>query len=145
MPVVGKDGTVFDVFCDEIDVTSMNRPDTNWRFVDAAGHEHRWHIKTHDGMPTPATVYRPLQFYAVPTVQKVIDSTGIDEDGYDYELSHLECIRCGEHIRPGSCADTNRVLIPGLRRYKVNGRSVTREVFSDQLYESTGIRLAEKD
>jgi hypothetical protein len=29
----------------DFEVTSLNRPDTAWRFVDAAGHEHRWYVK----------------------------------------------------------------------------------------------------
>lgn len=32
-----------EVFRDLIDVTSNNRPDTNWTFTDSHGHVHCWH------------------------------------------------------------------------------------------------------
>jgi hypothetical protein len=32
------------------DVTSLNRPDTSWLFVDAQGHEHQWYTAA-DGKP----------------------------------------------------------------------------------------------
>ena len=33
----------FSYGCDPVEVTSLHRPDTGWRVVDAKGHEHRWY------------------------------------------------------------------------------------------------------
>lgn len=92
---------------DMIEVTSLNRPDTSWRFTDAAGHEHRWF---RDGKP--AESYHPEGRYTVPTLKYIEDYPGDDE----YPASgHSECIECGEHVTPGRRADTERQFIRGLR------------------------------
>lgn len=125
---VGQD--VFETTCDLIDVTSNSRPDVGWRYVDPAGHEHRWHVRDREsGDLVPARTYNPSWRYEVPTVREVIYAEGIDEDGYDRTDSHLECLQCGAHVRPGTCADAYQQHIPGLRRHFINGEPVTPDEF----------------
>jgi hypothetical protein len=124
MSVIQHNGDVFEIESEPIDVTSISRPDPSWLFIDAAGHEHRWWT---DG--APATDYRPEKRYEVPSLRWVIDETGIDEDGYEYTLGHHECVQCAEHVLPRTMADTTTQYIPGLRRYRINGESVSREEF----------------
>ena len=69
-----------------IEVTSLNRPDTAWRFIDANGHEHRWF----DG-DTPATSDSPMRKYTLPTLVRIVDAEGTDE--YP-EVAHYECRAC---------------------------------------------------
>ena len=90
------------------EVTSLNRPDTAWRFVDKAGHEHRWHADGH-----PADSYNPESRHTLPTLVNVEDAPG----GDDYPaVSHYECKQCGEHVRPGTRADDTRQFIRGFSR-----------------------------
>jgi hypothetical protein len=123
----------FEAGQDPIDVTSMHRPDTGWVMVDAHGHEHRWHV---DGRP--AVSYSPSATYDVPTLVYVKDGEETDEDGETYEVGHLECRACGEHVRPGYTADTIRQYIPGLRWYRINGQSVSPEEFERRLTAAQG-------
>lgn len=118
-----------------VDVTSISRIDEHWTFTDAAGHVHRWHEV---GNPEPVTAYRPEWAYEVPTLKYVVDETGIDEDGYEYERGHSECLICGEHVTPGRTADTTQQMIPGLRWYRINGQSVTPEEFQRRAKLATG-------
>jgi len=88
-----------------IEVTSLNRPDTSWRAVDDHGHEHRWYVNGQ-----PAQSYSPMNRYQLPTLTLVVDYPATD----DYPaITHYECKLCGEHIRPGRCADTSPQFIRG--------------------------------
>jgi hypothetical protein len=49
---------------DSIDVTSNHRPDISWKFVDSAGHEHRWFVSKN----RVAVAYHPQAKYRVPSV-----------------------------------------------------------------------------
>lgn len=89
-----------------IEVTSLNRPDTSWRFTDSLGHEHRWY----EG-DKPADAYSPSRQYSLPTLKLVQDSPGGDE--YP-AVSHYECAQCGERVRPRRCADEFRQFIRGI-------------------------------
>jgi len=115
---------VFEAGADMIEVTSQHRPDTNWRVVDAQGHEHRWYV---DGKP--AVSYNPSAKHETPTLVDVHDGWGYWEDGERYAIHHYECRQCGEHIEPRYTADTNRQYIPGLRWCRINGESVSKEEF----------------
>jgi hypothetical protein len=120
---------------DLIDVTSNHRPDTSWRFTDAKGHEHRWYVGW-----TPAESYSPMVHYEVPTVVWVSDGTRYDEDGEPYEVGHVECRECGEHVKPGHTADAYEQKVAGLLRCYVDDRPVTREEF-ERLAREDGIQL----
>lgn len=85
---------VFESGCEPIDVTSLRRPDTGWRHIDAHGHEHRWYT---DGVP--ADTYSPTKSYDVPTLTWVVDGTEYYEDGEPYEYGHHECRECGRTHR----------------------------------------------
>jgi hypothetical protein len=122
--MVSRNGDVFESGCDLIDVTSLHRPDTSWRIVDAAGHAHRWYANGQ-----PADTYRPEATYDVPTLRWVHDDWGYFEDGERYEIGHHECRDCGEHIEPRSRADDCTQMIPGPRWFTINGEPVSPEEF----------------
>lgn len=115
---------------DPVDVTSIHRPDTSWRQIDARGHHHRWFVGDQ-----PAGEYRPLDRHTTPTLTWVVDGTRVDEDGEEYEYGHSECVQCGEHVKPAYTSDTYSQFIPGLTRYFVDGKEVDRETFI-RAYES---------
>jgi hypothetical protein len=122
--LAAKAETVFESGCELVEVTSTHRPDTSWRFVDAQGHEHRWYAKG-----APAESYSPSGRYEVPTLVWVKDDVGYFEDGEPYDIGHHECVQCGEHVEPRSTADSVQQFVPGLRWYRINGRSVTKDEF----------------
>ena len=117
-------GDVFESGCELMDATSMHRPDTGWRVVDANGHEHRWYINGN-----PANTYNPSAMYETSTLKWVFDEWGYYEDGTSYEIGHHECKECGDHVIPAFTSDTTTQYIPGLRWYRINGESVSREEF----------------
>jgi len=95
---------------DLIEVTSSHRPDPAWVFIDAHGHEHRWHV---DGKP--AMSYNPSAKYGTPSLVWVKDGESYwPDDDEPHEVGHLECRQCGEHIEPGYTADTIRQYVRGL-------------------------------
>ena len=112
----------FVTICDPIDVTSMDRTNTAWRFTDKAGHEHCWY----DG-DEPAGFYSPMRKYHLPTLRWVVDGIGYYPDGSEYEQGHYECRECGDHARPGRTSDSHRQHIPGPIRYEIDGQEVSRE------------------
>ena len=75
----------------------MPEPDPEWRYTDAAGHEH----------------YREGHRY--PTLVTVHDYTYWCEHCRDeHDVTHLECPLCGEHIVPGTRpASPTGTWIPG--------------------------------
>lgn len=116
---------VFEMTCDLIDATSLSRPDTAWCFIDAAGHEHRWHVGD-----LPATSYNPSGTYHVPSLVWVKDGEEwFEYDDEPHDVGHYECRLCGEHIEPRYRADDTRQQIAGLRHYSINGESVSEEEF----------------
>jgi hypothetical protein len=92
---------------DLIDVTSLNRPDEKWVFIDAAGHEHFWTFNGQRGR------YSPEAKAETPTLVCIEDVPASDE--YP-AVSHYECKVCGEIVRPRTCPDQTRQYIRGLRR-----------------------------
>ncbi len=120
-------GDVFEVHTDMIDVSMLHRPDTAWKHVDANGHAHRWHVTGH---AEPATSYAPPASYETPSLVWVKDGEEYwEDDDEPHDVGHLECRECGEHVSPGYTSDTTQQMIPGLRHYRINGQSVTREDF----------------
>lgn len=126
MPAVKLGERVFESYCDMVDATSMNRPDTAWRVRDPAGHEHAWYVK---GATTPADAYSPRASYELPTLRWVVDRTAYFEDGEAYEFGHHECVLCGAHVSPGRTADTVTQYVPGLQHYAIDGREVSADEF----------------
>lgn len=121
------DGHTFEVerSVDLIDVTSMQRADEAWTFVDDAGHEHYW---TFNGV---RGTYKPDAKTVIPTVRRVV--TGVDywPDGDSYEIAHLECKECGQKVTPRYTSDDVKQYIPGLQRvtYYFDGKRVSEEEF----------------
>lgn len=114
----------FEVRADPIEVTSLHCPNTSWRFVDPAGHEHRWYLGT-----KPAESYRPDAHYEVPTLAVVFDGYGYYPDGSQYRREHYECRQCGARVTPSYTADTTRQYIAGLKHFYIDGREVAQETF----------------
>jgi len=125
---VSSDDEVFESGCDLIDVTSMNRPDTAWHFVDAQGHEHQWYVNG-----KPAVSYNPSATHELPTLAWVVDGVGYYEDGEPYDIGHYQCLICGEHVTPRGTADTVKQQIPGLRWFRINGERVSEEEYRRRL------------
>lgn len=115
---------LFELDYDLVDITSLSRPDTSWRFTDAAGHEHRWYAKG-----KPAESYDPGARHELPTLQWVVTGIGYYEDGDEYEIGEYRCVQCSEVIQPRKTADTCRQMIPGLKHYRINGEHVTEQEF----------------
>lgn len=117
-----------------VDVTSNHRPDTAWRFTDAAGHEHRWFA---DGQP--AESYRADARHEVPSLVWVKDGEDFyPGDDEPHDIGHHECRHCGEHVEPSYTADTNRVFIKGLTTCRINGKQVSKEEFDRRWKEAQG-------
>lgn len=119
-----QDGRRFEMWCDLLDVTSLHRPDPSWRYMDRAGHEHRWWTEG-----KPAEGYSPSKSYDTPTLIWVKDGVGYYEDGEPYDIGHCECRQCGEHIEPRNTADTNTQYIAGLKHCSIDGIEVDIETF----------------
>jgi hypothetical protein len=117
-------GDVFEAHCEPIEVTRLSRPDTAWRFIDAHGHEHRWHVGE-----TPAGAYSPSEQYEVPSILWVHEKWGSYEDGSRYSIGHHECRACGDRVTPRHTSDTTRQYIPGPRSYFINGEPVSQDEF----------------
>ncbi len=120
---------------DMIDVTSMNRPDTTWKVVDAAGHEHRWYV---DGKS--AGHYDPSAHHELPTLVWVTTGAGHYPDGSEYDVGHYECRECGEEVEhPRSTSDSFTQRIPfGVITCEIDGVPVTREQFEKSYAEEYG-------
>lgn len=124
---IGHD--VFEYGCEMLDVSSMHRPDTAWKHVDAQGHEHRWYVDA-----VPATSYNPMDHYETPTLVWVKDGEEYwEDDDEPHEVGHYECAQCGERITPAYTADTWAQYMPGLRWHRINGTPVSPDEFTRRL------------
>jgi len=132
MPIDMKiNDTEFATGCDLIEVTSLHRPDTAWRFVDAKGHEHRWYVNGQ-----PAATYRPEARFETPTLIWVKDGEEYwEDDDEPHDVGHLECRECSAHVKPGYKPDDCTQHIPGLRWFRINGESVSKEEFERRVEE----------
>ncbi len=104
-----------------IDVTSdLPRPDKNWTYTDARGHEHRYD----DGWPTLVTI---------------VDGTyWCEEHEEEHEETHLACAICGEAISPGMVSPPpGREFIPGRTSAWLNGEPISKERY-EELVRSLG-------
>lgn len=107
----GKQG-VLEVEREVVPVNYLSDLDANWKFTDAAGHEHYCEYDARDHYPT---------------LIRVTDETYWCESCDDeHELEHQECRQCGEHIRPGATGPGTK-FIPGLITYTFNGEIITAE------------------
>lgn len=107
---------------DCIDVTSNHRPDVSWRFVDSAGHEHRWYVSR----GRPAVAYHPQAKYSVPSVKWAKTGIGYYEDGTEYETGIYRCKKCGEDVTPGYTADQTEVYIVGMTHYYLRDKEISK-------------------
>lgn len=127
-----KNGDVFEMSFDLMDVTSMRRPDETWRYTDVRGHLHQWF---EDGQPMER--YRPDRTHDTPTLVWVKDGEEYWEgDDEPHPVGHNECRECGEHIEPRYTADTTTQYVAGLLHCRINGQVATREEFERQFKES---------
>lgn len=84
-----------------IEVTSLNRVDPTWQYIDVQGHLHRWyslHRKGRVVIQKPATSYTPLKRYTLPTLVLITDYPATEE--YP-AITHYECRRCRSEARNG--------------------------------------------
>jgi hypothetical protein len=83
-----------------LDATVWTEPDPAWTYIDPAGHKHHW-----------------TKSFKLPTLDRVIDAWGVDEDGESYVAAdHYECRRCRAHVRPGMQPGKHRE-IAGIRSW----------------------------
>lgn len=107
---------------DMIPVQSISEPDPNWRYTDAAGHDHFAAIERRagDGGDPRVTGYPTLEWITEPHECGVF----CEENGCPGQR-HV-CRQCGEEIRTGSRMGTLRHLA-GLVSYEIDGEPVTPE------------------
>jgi len=129
MALVHKDGHTYEMTRELLDVSSMHRPDLNWKYADPAGHGHFWFCDG-DAANEP---YNPSKTYTLPTLEQVRDGSWFDEDGEEHPLWHWECTRCAAHIEPGYKADDTRQFIAGLATYRIDGEVVSKDEFMKRL------------
>lgn len=127
--------TIFKITRELRDVTSIHRPDTNWKPIDAAGHRHFWTVVA---TGKEAQRYSPESSYDVTSVKWVVDGTRVDEDGEEYEVGHHECKECGEVIKPGFTADTDKQFIGGLLCCFINDEPVSKDEYQRRFFEVHG-------
>lgn len=140
MVVKSKSGNTYRIERSMLEVTSMSRPDTDWKVLDAHGHEHRWYVESGgpDGHHISASRYSPQHRYITPTLNWIHERFAYYEDGSRYSIGHYACAQCGERIEnPRTKADDCEQYVPGLARYYVNDRSVQPEEFK-RLVEGDG-------
>lgn len=139
MRIVNHLGDTFETGCEMVDVTSMHRPDTSWRFTDPAGHIHQWYevAKLDTDNTLPALRYSPREKYTTPTLIWVKDGEEYwDGDDEPHDVGHHECKDCHVHIEPRYCADEYQQFMPGLRWCKINGEDVPVEEFERRFREA---------
>lgn len=129
----------FNVSRDMLEVSMMRRPDPSWVFVDSLGHEHRWYVGEH-----PAANYDPQARHITPTLVWIKDGEEFFEDDDEpHAVGHLECARCGQYVKPGYTSDTDRQFIPGIQRFTIDGATVSKQRYLDELAEE--LRQAESE
>lgn len=122
-----KNGDIFEIRVEKLDVTSNHRPDLNWKAVCRNGHLHRW-------KPGP---HGDDQGASLPTMRYVTDGTYFcSECSDEHEYGHWECAVCGDPMaEPGYTADTCRRYAAGLKTYLINGQSVSPQEWERRLAE----------
>lgn len=107
------------------------RPDPKWRVTDLVGHEHYYK----DGYPTLKTV---------------VDETYWCADCRDeHDREHLECIECGEHIKPKTIGPSYLPQrIPGPRYATLNGFPISNEeanIVAAEAQQAAKVQQREQD
>ena len=91
-----------------------NEPDPDWRYTDAAGHDHYRENKA-----WPTLVWKPEIYWCH-------DCQDEHDDG------HRECSICGEEIEPGTRpVPPHSGYIRGLERYYLNDEEISRERYEE--------------
>lgn len=108
-------GDVLRVEIEQVDITSgLPTADRQWRYLDAAGHEHYWQAE-YPRYPTLVEV-------------KLGDPHWCDACGDLEQDMQLVCKDCHEVIEPDMIpGDSFRRFIPGLRRYFLNDVEIGEE------------------
>jgi len=120
--IININGRTFEQTQEMIETTTRSKPDPYWVFVDKAGHEHRW------------IVDEPDHHYNLPSLVSVNSEPywcDLCED--EHSDSHFECKICREIITPGMKANNTSEFVAGLKRYLINGQSVSPETFKEEL------------
>jgi hypothetical protein len=107
-----------------MEATSLHRPNERWTHTDRHGHIHQWWTNG-----APATSYRPTDHFIVPTLHWVQTGVEYTEDGDEIPIGEHRCVRCEEKVEPGYKPDDCTQYVPGLTRYLINGRSVSKEEY----------------
>lgn len=110
---------------DQINVTSNHRPNIAWKFVDSAGHEHRWFVGDGDELRS-AIAYHPQASYTVPSIEWIKTGIGLYEDGSEYDTGIYVCKECREEVTPGYTADHIEQYIPGMTHYYLDGKEISK-------------------
>jgi len=98
---------------DVIQVPAVTEPDPGWRYVDKAGHEHRWAVRYGDG--------------EIPTCNVHVEQIGYYPDGEPRYQVRYFCKECGEEIFPRVVPCVFPHYVPGPVHYFINGREVSKE------------------
>ena len=110
---------------DVIPVHYMHAADENWRFTDAAGHEHYWTgepLLMIDGSHYPSLIY-VVDEWCYRDHGLYGDAS--DPDGHP-AAAHYECRLCGEHVSPGMTGP-GTTMIPGMRTAYLDDEPVSGE------------------
>lgn len=119
------DGHSYRMECEPIEVTSLGpRPDPNWTFTDAAGHEHDAKRELLDWLQDDPD---DPPFY-------------FDVDGDEHNAdSHWECRLCGEWIEPGTTGPSPyREFIAGPKHYYRDDEPISEAEFADAIASRQG-------
>lgn len=103
----------------------------------------------HDGLtwgvcrkltPFRAQSYNPSAKYITPTLIWVKDGEEYwEDDDEPHAVGHLECKQCGDHVKPGYCADSTKQFIKGLEHWRIDGETVSKPEFMRRLEEEQGL------
>jgi len=116
---INFDGHTLEIIRETVDVTSAyaSKPDPDWTFTDAAGHQH-YYNKNETGGPHPTLEWKPDMVHCADCHE--------DED-----RGGLVCKICGEEIQPGFVPDPGPHVIPGLVSYLIDGEPVSKQAAED--------------
>lgn len=112
------------VIRDQIEVTSLHRPDISWKFTDGSGHIHQWYDEKSGSL---AESYRPTRSYHVPSVVWIKTGVGYYPDGSSYDVGYHACRQCGQEVDPRYTADTYAQYIPGIAHFYIDDVEVSLE------------------
>lgn len=120
--------TEFTITRESINVSSLDRPDLDWEYVDPVGHIHTYFYADRKTAALHHH-YNPSESYSLPSLIWKVDGRSYYPDGSPYEYGHYECKYCGLPVEPRRKADDIEMYMPGACRYYIDGRLVSREEF----------------